>query len=59
MQNTSIEERMAKIEGAFNQVTERLNHIETQLRDKVDKWEVRIWFIIIMALLITILQKLW
>jgi len=59
VQNTSIEERMAKIEGAFNQVTERLNHIETQLRDKVDKWEVRIWFIIIMALLITILQKLW
>jgi len=59
VQNTSIEERMGKIEGAFNQVTERLNHIETQLRDKVDKWEVRIWFIIIMALLITILQKLW
>lgn len=55
----SIEERMAKIEGAFNQAGERLNHIETELRNKVDKWEVRIWFMIMMALLITILQRLW
>ena len=52
-----LSERMAKIEGAFAQVTERLNRIENDLRGKADKWEIRIWFLTLI-ILITIFQFL-
>ncbi|MCL0057459.1 hypothetical protein M1N05_00105 [Dehalococcoidales bacterium] len=49
---------MAKIEGAFEQVSERLNHIElrlnhieTRLDTKADKWEIRIWFLLLIILM--------
>jgi C4-type Zn-finger protein len=59
---TNMEERIAKIEGILEQINERLNHfgtemgdlrkyVETELRGKADKWEIRIWFIILIAVM--------
>jgi C4-type Zn-finger protein len=52
----SFGERIAKVEGILEQINKRLNHLEAELHDlraelrnKVDKWEMRIWFIIPMA----------
>ncbi len=56
-----LEERVASIEGILSQISERLNHIEACLmdlkRNKADKWEIRIWFLLI-VLLMTIYQFL-
>ena len=56
MPQGTLEERMAGIEGILEQMERRLNHLETELldlrgelRNKVDKGEIRIWFIILMA----------
>lgn len=56
MPQGTLEERMARIEGILEQMERRLNHLETELldlrgelRNKVDKGEIRIWFIILMA----------
>ena len=59
---SSMEERVAGIEATLRQIDKRLNHLESDVsslrdiinllqRDKVDKWEVRIWFIILIALI--------
>jgi len=37
------------LKGYWNRMDKRLNHLETELRDKVAKWEMRVWFIILMA----------
>jgi predicted nucleic acid-binding Zn-ribbon protein len=62
----AVQERMAKIEGAFEQVTARLDRLEAEFRDlraeltaemrdlrnrTVDRWEVRIWFIILLLVI--------
>lgn len=56
MTKGSLGERMAKVEATLEQMDKRLNHLETELldlrgelRNKVDKWEMRIWFVILMA----------
>ena len=46
-----IEERMAKVEGILEEVRARLNHMESRLDTKADKWEIRIWFLIIVILM--------
>lgn len=46
-----MEERVAKIEGILSQMNERLNHVEANLRNKADKWEIRIWFVILLVLM--------
>ena len=53
-----IEERMAKVEGILEEVRTRLNHVEARLNNieirldtKADKWEIRIWFLIIVFLM--------
>lgn len=50
-----MEERIAKVEGILSQMNERLNHVEANLRElarnKADKWEIRIWFLIIVLLM--------
>jgi hypothetical protein len=59
---SSLEEKVARIEAILGQVDKRLNHLESDIssfrssidilqRDKVDKWEVRIWFIILITLI--------
>lgn len=49
-------ERVARIEGSMeqmslrlNRVTEEIDSLRRALESKVDKWEVRIWFLILMA----------
>ena len=39
----------------LEQISARLNHVEAGLRDKADRWEMRIWFMTIMVLLGAIL----
>jgi hypothetical protein len=58
MTNQGIEERVANIEGMLSQMDRRLNHLETEISElrndiktKADKWEIRIWFFIILLLL--------
>lgn len=46
-----MEERIAKIEGIMEQMNERLNHVEADLKNKADKWEIRIWFLIVVLLM--------
>lgn len=58
----ALEERMAKIEGAFEQVAQRLNHLETEmayLRERLDRnlyWilgiQITMWVTIILAILL-------
>ena len=43
------------IKEVLEQLNTGLNHVETDLRAKADKWEMRIWFMTIMALLVAIL----
>ncbi|HIC95938.1 TPA: hypothetical protein EYP12_04830 [Candidatus Bipolaricaulota bacterium] len=54
-------ERVAGIEGILSQISERLSHIEIRLmdfeRNKADKWEIRLWFLLI-VLLMTVYQFL-
>ena len=63
---SALEERMAKAEGILEQISARLNHLENRITGlenriagievtKADKWEMRIWFMMIMALLGAIL----
>ena len=52
-----LEERVAKVEGILSQINERLNHLEAELRTKADRWEIRIWFLLIL-LLMTVYQFL-
>ena len=42
---------MAKSEGILAQVRARLNHIDSEIRGKADKWEVRIWFLVLIAVM--------
>ena len=55
----NAEPRIAKVEGILEQVNAGLSHIEARLNHlevaKADKWEIRIWFIVLMAM-IAILQ---
>jgi len=57
----TLEERMAKVEGILEEVRMRLNHVEARLdhviANKADKWEIRIWFLILIVL-ITVYQFL-
>lgn len=57
-----MEERIARIEGILEglreQTRERLNHLEADMRDiraelrtKADKWEIRIWFLVLLAVM--------
>lgn len=50
-----LAERIAKMEGILEQHGERLSRIEDDLRSllrgKADKWEVRIWFLVLIALI--------
>jgi len=53
-----LEGRIAKVEGILEEIRTRLNHvedrlsiIETRLDTKADKWEIRIWFLIIVILM--------
>jgi chromosome segregation ATPase len=57
-----VEERIAKVEGILEEVRARLNHVEDRLNiietrldnimaSKADKWEIRIWFLIIVILM--------
>ena len=52
---------MAKVEGILEEVRMRLNHVEARLdhviANKADKWEIRIWFLILIVL-ITVYQFL-
>lgn len=43
------------IREVLEQLNTRLNHVEADLRTKADRWEMRIWFMTIMALLVAIL----
>lgn len=61
----SVDERMAKVEGILEQISLRLgqleaplNHLEVRLDQKADKWEVRIWFILITALVAAVLARI-
>ena len=49
----SLEQRMAKVEGILEQISLRLTEVEHRLtaleQSKADKWEIRIWFIILFA----------
>lgn len=56
-EKAGLEERTARIEGILSQINERLNHVEAEMRNKADKWEIRIWFLII-VLLMTVYQFL-
>mgnify|MGYP001031332543 CR=1 FL=1 len=62
----NAEQKVSKFEGALEQmnirldgVERRLDHFETRfdqvMASKADKWEIRIWFIVLMTL-IAILQ---
>lgn len=58
MNEAGLEERVARVEGILSQMDKRLNHIETEigglrdeLRNKADKWEIRIWFLVIVLLM--------
>lgn len=46
-------ERIVRIEGILEQMSLRLDRVERELENlantKVDKWEVRIWFLILLA----------
>jgi len=59
-----LKERMAKIEGGFDQMNHRLtelredvNHRFTELREDVNRrfgmlqWEFRIWFIVLLVVM--------
>lgn len=46
-----LEGRVARIEGILSQINERLNHVEAELRNKADRWEIRIWFLVIVPLM--------
>jgi len=57
MNEAGLEGRVARIEGILSQMDKRLNHIETEigglrneLRNKADKWEIRIWFLIVLLM---------
>lgn len=56
-EGAGLEERVARIEGILSQINERLNHVEAEMRNKADKWEIRIWFLVI-VLLMTVYQFL-
>jgi hypothetical protein len=49
-----MEDRIGKIEGILEQMRDRLSHIEIRLNNidmtKADRWEIRIWFIILMVI---------
>lgn len=55
----NAEQKVSKLEGALEQMNIRLGGIERRLEhleaQKADKWEIRIWFIVLMAF-IAILQ---
>jgi len=55
----NAEQKVSKFEGILGQMNIRLDGIERRLEhleaQKADKWEIRIWFIVLMAL-IAILQ---
>jgi len=66
---TSLENRMAKIEGVLEQMSVRLDrlearfdHLETRfdqlMMTKADKWEVRLWFMVMTAFLTSIVVLL-
>jgi hypothetical protein len=44
-----MNEEIGEIKGTLKQMNERLNHVETDLRSKAGKWEIRIWSIVIIA----------
>ena len=47
----SVEERVSRLEGVLEQMNERLGRVELDLRNKVDKWEFRLWAGLVLALL--------
>ncbi len=51
-------ERLAKVEGIAGQIGERITNVEADMRDiradlrtKADRWEIRIWFLVLLAVM--------
>ena len=57
----SLDGRIDGLNGRIDSLNERINHeiseLRAELRNKADKWEIRIWFLII-VLLITVYRFL-
>jgi len=49
--NTRLNNIENHIESRFGSIESRLNHIESRLDQKVDKWEMRIWFLILIIIM--------
>jgi hypothetical protein len=51
-----LEERMAKIEGIIGQISERLNHIDTEIGElrKNDRWILGLLFFMWVTMIVSI-----
>jgi hypothetical protein len=51
-----MEERMARLEGAFEQMDRRLGEFREEVRNELShlRWEVRIWFGVLVLIMMLI-----
>jgi len=51
-----LEERMARIEGIMEQMSERLNHIDTEIGElrKTDRWIIGLLFFVWVTMIVSI-----